>query len=50
VDTNGKTPLFEAAEEGHCDVVQLLLAAGASVNASTKTGSYFFSTSLHNSS
>jgi ankyrin repeat protein len=37
-DTNGCTPLFNAALYGHDDVVELLLANKADVNAKTRAG------------
>ena len=37
-DAYGKTPLMAASEEGHDEVVRVLLDAGADVNASEENG------------
>lgn len=35
------TPLMEAASAGHLDIVRLLVAHGADVNAQSTSGEYF---------
>lgn len=36
------TPLMEAASAGHLDIVRLLVAHGADVNAQSTSGMYYF--------
>jgi len=36
------TPLMEAASAGHVDIVRLLIAHGADVNAQSSSGTSFF--------
>jgi ankyrin repeat domain-containing protein 17 len=36
------TPLMEAASAGHVDIVRLLIAHGADVNAQSSSGKSFF--------
>lgn len=45
-DSYGETPLLVAAAQGHVDVVRLLIAASANVNARTRSGT----TPLHHAS
>jgi ankyrin repeat protein len=35
-DESGDTPFHEAARHGHCEVVQMLLDSGASIDAKNK--------------
>ncbi|MEN6545687.1 MAG: ankyrin repeat domain-containing protein, partial [Armatimonadia bacterium] len=37
-DELGRTPLYQAAANGHTEIVELLLESGAQVNAKTDAG------------